>query len=48
MRVPNEFAKAADAIVIVRIETKATGKLEATRKLADIPAQKAPEARAGW
>jgi len=37
VRVPDEFAKSADAQVIVRIESQGTGKIEASRKLADLP-----------
>jgi hypothetical protein len=41
VRVPEQFANAADAQVIVRIQTKATGKLEATQKLSEIKEGKA-------
>jgi hypothetical protein len=36
VRVPDEFAKAADVEIVVRLQTAATGKLEASQKLKEI------------
>jgi hypothetical protein len=37
VRVPDEYAKAADAEVIIRLQTAATGKMEIKKKLSELP-----------
>jgi len=45
VRVPEEFVKAADAEILVRIQTAATGTLEASKKLAELPKEPPAENR---
>jgi hypothetical protein len=37
VRVPDDLIRAEDAEIIVRIQTAATGKVEASRKLSELP-----------